>query len=302
MHAALVVMAAGLGSRYGGVKQVERVGPRGEILMEYAIYDAVRAGFDRIVVILKPEMIADAREAYFDRIEKAGVELCFACQSVSGSWRDIPIPAGRTKPLGTVHALLSAAEYLDRPFAVINADDYYGRESLNCLSRVLPELRSGGDAAMVAYRLKNTVSPHGTVTRGVCAVEDGYLRGVTETYHIGAGEDGLLRGDDGAGAARVLDPDGPVSMNLWAFHTDFMNSLAEVMTRFLKGLDRADNRSECLLPAAVDERIASGTLRCRALDTEDHWFGMTYPQDKAAVVEELRGLHAAGVYPDGLWN
>lgn len=302
MHAALVVMAAGLASRYGSVKQVERVGPGGEILMEYAIYDALRAGFDRIVVIVKPDMISDMEEVVGEKVARAsGVRLSYAAQETAGAWRGVPIPAGRTKPLGTAHALLSAAPFLDRPFAVINADDFYGRSAISAVAAALPGLaRDGSEAVMAAYRLKNTVSPFGSVTRGVCTGEGGFLRSVTETYDIRTYPDGTIR--SGGPDAPPLPSGAPVSMNIWGFSPKILTRFNEQFEEFLRRLAPGDNQSECLLPAAVDTLLASGEARCRMLDTDEHWFGLTYAGDKPGVVSELQKLHDAGVYPPALWR
>ena len=303
MHKALVVMAAGLGSRYGGVKQVERLGPDGEILMEYAIFDAVRAGFDKIVVIIKPEMLADVKELFGDRVERGtGLTLRYAEQRARGTWKGGELPAARTKPLGTLHALLSAREYLDCPFAALNADDFYGAGAIFAVGAALDNLRDGTEAVMAAYRLRNTVSPYGSVTRGVCAVEGGYLKKVKETYQIKPFPDGSIRSGADEGEGEPLPVDAPVSMNLWGFHPEILEAMDRRFDRFLQNLDPADNKSECLLPTVVDEFISSGALRCRAMDTDDQWFGLTYPQDKPGVVEALEKLHAAGAYPPKLWQ
>ena len=302
MHAALVVMAAGLGSRYGGVKQIERLGPDGEILMEYAIYDALRAGFDKLVLIIKPEMLGDVKQIFGDRVERgSGLELCYAFQTM-GEFDGIPIPSARTKPLGTVHAVLSARKYLDCPFAVINADDFYGRGAIEAVARVLPELRGAQDSAMVGYLLRNTVSPHGTVTRGVCQVENGLLRGVKETYKIGLLPNGDIRDFSDGGEGKPLDPDCLVSMNLWGFHPEALDRMDARMRRFLAELGAEDNSSECLLPSWMDEQIRAGETACRVLSTDERWFGLTYRQDRPGVVAELEKLHDAGVYPPTLWN
>lgn len=302
MRAALVIMAAGLASRYGGVKQIERVGPGGEILMEYAVCDALRAGFDRVVVIVKPEMVSDMEEVVGGKIARAsGVRLCYAAQETAGVWRGVPIPAGRTKPLGTTHALLSAEPFLDRPFAVINADDFYGRGAISAVAAALPALAEGGhEAVMAAYRLRNTVSPFGPVTRGVCAGEDGFLRSVTETYDIRTYSDGTIR--SGGSGAPPIPPETPVSMNIWGFRPEILERLSAQFEDFLRRLAPGDDKSECLLPAAVDTLLASGEMRCRMLDTDERWFGLTYAGDKAGVVAELQKLHEAGVYPPALWK
>lgn len=303
MHAALVVMAAGLGSRYGGMKQVEQVGPAGEILMEYAIYDAMRAGFDRVVLIVKPEMLEDVREHFGERVSRAsGLEFCYAIQYMDGEWEGIPIPTNRSRPLGTVHALLSAERYLDRPFAALNADDYYGPGAIAAIGAALPKLRGAADSAMVAYRLRNTVSPYGTVTRGVCAVRDRCLEKVTETFKILPFPDGTIRDTSEDAAGKLLDPDAPVSMNLWGFHPEIMKWMRAYFQSFLQGLGPEDGGRECLLPVFMDELVCSGRGRCRVLHTDDRWFGLTYPQDKAGVVEALRTLHNRGAYPPALFG
>lgn len=194
----LVIMAAGLGSRYGGVKQVEKMGPGGEILMEYAIYDALKVGFDRVVLIIKPGMEQDVRDLFADRIEaRTGLRIDCAFQEPSRFTEGYVFPPERVKPLGTVHAVLCAKEHIRSPFAVINADDYYGRAALETIAAELPRLSDARHATMVGYQLQNTVSPFGTVTRGVCEVENGLLRKVRETYKIKLCSDGLIRDTSG---------------------------------------------------------------------------------------------------------
>ena len=228
MDMTLVVMAAGLGSRYGGVKQIERLGPDGEILMEYAIYDALRAGFDRIVLIIKPSMLEDVRALFGDRIEqRTGIRIDYAFQTPDHFTAARPELAQRKKPLGTVHAVLCARDVIRTPFAVINADDFYGRGALDAIAAALPQLGGAQDAAMVGYRLKNTVSPFGTVTRGVCATQDGLLRKVQETYKIRLCPDGLIRDMSGEGEGIVLNPEALVSMNLWGYHPQMLDVMAQ---------------------------------------------------------------------------
>ena len=236
MDMTLVVMAAGLGSRYGGVKQIERLGPDGEILMEYAIYDALRAGFDRIVLIIKPQMLQDVRDLFGDRIEqRTGMRIDYAFQTPDRFTAARPELAQRSKPLGTVHAVLCARDVIRTPFAVINADDFYGRGAIDAIAAALPELHGAQDAAMVGYRLKNTVSPFGTVTRGVCATENGLLRKVQETYKIQLGADGTIRDTSDAGAGVVLDPEAIVSMNLWGYHPAMLDVMAQYFDAFGNG-------------------------------------------------------------------
>jgi len=303
MNKALVVMAAGLGSRYGGVKQIEPIGPDGEILMEYAIYDAIRAGFDKIIIIIKPEMRDDCEERFGARIARSSsVPVEYAFQSNTADWNGIPIPAARTKPLGTVHALLAARSQIDRPFAAINADDYYGPEAFAVMADALDQLTGADTSTMVAYRLKNTVSPNGTVTRGVCSEADGYLTKVTETYKIKLFPDGTIRdtssGDDGP----LLAPDTLVSMNMWGYHPDILAQFARDFGTFLRTLPADDNRSECLLPVVMDRLISIGVTRTQVLSTCGQWFGLTYQEDRPGVITALRALHAEGIYPACLWE
>ena len=303
MHSALVIMAAGLGSRYGGVKQIDKVGPGNEILMEYAIYDALHAGFDKLVIIIKPDMLEDCKELFGDRIEAAtGQTIHYAFQRMDGPWNGIPLPNGRTKPLGTVHALLCAADLIDRPFAVINADDYYGPDAFHVLEPQLHLLHGAAESTMVAYQLKNTVSPYGSVTRGVCGVRDGMLQKITETYKITVMPDGSIRDCSGGESESVLPPDTPVSMNMWGYHPDVLPLMEARFEAFLRGLPAEDNKSECLLPVVMDELLAEGLTATTVLHTESQWFGLTYQEDKPGVCSALQQLHAAKVYPPTLWK
>ena len=302
MNKALVVMAAGLGSRYGGVKQIARLGPGGEILMEYGIFDALKAGFDKIIIIIKPEMLEDVKELFGDRIERSsGVRICYAFQRSDAPYDELPIPAGRTKPLGTVHAILSAKEYLDRPFAVINADDYYGQSALGVISEALDKLSDASQSTMVAYLLKNTVSRFGTVTRGVCQVDGGMLKKVDETFNIKLCDDDLIRDMSNEGGT-VLDPESPVSMNLWGFHHGIVTHMDRYFRDFLAKLDDADNKSECLLPVMIDFLISGGHISTSVLSTDERWFGLTYKSDAPGVIEALQALHDDGKYPETLWK
>lgn len=303
MNMTLVVMAAGLGSRYGGVKQIERLGPAGEILMEYAIYDALRAGFDHIVIIIKPEMLQDVRELFGDRIEqRTGIRIDYAFQVPERFTEHYEIPPERTKPLGTVHAVLCAKDVIHTPFAVINADDYYGRAAFETIAAELPALGDAQHATMVAYQLRNTVSAFGTVTRGVCLAQDGVLQKVQETYKIKRCADGLIRDTSGGENGPVLDPDALVSMNMWGYHHSILPVMEQYFADFLAGLAPDELKAECLLPVMMDALTARGAIRTSVLQTEDQWFGLTYQQDKPGVVAALTGLHATGVYPPALWE
>lgn len=303
MKVSLVVMAAGLGSRYGGSKQVDGIGPNGEILMEYSVYDALRAGFNKVVFIIKPEMEALVRRLCGDYLagrtarDGGSVEVAYAFQDFSSLPDFYTPPPERSKPFGTVHALLCAAGTVHEPCCVINADDYYGIDAYRAIYGELTRLPAEGRAAMVGYLLKNTASLHGTVSRGICTVEGGELRSVRETKRIQQYPDGTLR--DLAGNC-FLDPDSTVSMNYWGFMPSIFPVMEAYFHRFLQGEGGRDPKSECLLPVMVDDLLQAGELEVSVLRSADKWFGMTYREDRAIVAEELRKLHAAGDYPENL--
>ena len=297
MKITLVIMAAGLGSRYGGNKQVEGVGPHGEILMEYAIYDALRAGFGKVVFVIKPEM-SEMMERLCVRLrQKTAVEAVCAVQDY-GSLPDFyTIPQGRVKPYGTVHALLCAREAVDGPCCVINADDYYGIDAYQTLYDALLRLPPEGQAAMVGYLLKNTASLHGTVSRGVCQVKDGWLQSVRETLKIQLYPDGSLRD---LKADRALDPESVVSMNFWGFMPSIFPIMQDYFEDFLRHDDGSNLKSECLLPVMVDGLMQQGRLSVAVLRTEGQWFGMTYQEDRPLAAQALAELHMKGAYPETL--
>lgn len=300
MAKTLVIMAAGLASRYGGAKQIEKVGPAGEILMEYTIYDAKKAGFDRFVIILQPSMLADFREICGRRLEEK-VEVAYAFQSFEALPEFFRPGSGRTKPYGTVAAVLCAREVIRGNFAVVNADDFYGPTAYETMSAALDRLESAGHGAMVAYRLKNTVSDFGTVTRGVCAVENGRLTGVRETRNVGRFPDGSIRATEEDAGGLVLDGDAAVSMNFWGFTPWMLEKMDGYFDAFLRALPADDGKSECLLPVMVGDMLQAGTLRVDALTTGESWFGMTYQEDRASTAAMLRKLTAAGQYPEILF-
>ncbi len=302
MKAALVIMAAGLGSRYGGNKQVDGVGPNGEILMEYSIYDAIRAGFTKIVFVIKPGMEEMMRRICGDYVARrtaadgSVVEVCYAVQDFTGLPAFYHLPAQREKPFGTGHAVLCARPYVNEPFCVINADDYYGVDAYRKIYQALQRLPEQGNAAMVGYLLKNTVSERGTVSRGVCRVEDGRLLGIKETLKIRLEPDGTIADE----AEGVLPADAVVSMNFWGFAPSFFRELEMFFYDFLRN-EAGDNiKAECMLPSLVGKLIGEGKLKVSVLQSADRWFGMTYHEDRQAVAEELKRLHACGVYPETL--
>lgn len=288
----LLIMAAGLGSRYGGDKQVDGIGPHGEMLMQYSVFDALRAGFNKLVFVIKPQ--------YRPVVENicrglSDTELEYVYQDFSSITPFYDIPSGRTKPFGTVHAVLCARDAVREPFAVINADDFYGAEAFKLMHDELVRLEPN-EATMVAYRLKNTVSLNGAVTRGICSVDAGRLTGVKETYRITVDENGAISdSDDGR-----LDGSALVSMNMWGFHNGIFSEMQKDFEGFLRGLGRDELKAEYALPTMVDKLIGSGKLRVSVLDTSAAWFGVTYQEDRAYVAEKLRQLHADGSYPERL--
>ena len=303
MKTSLVIMAAGLGSRYGGSKQVDGIGPHHEILMEYSIHDAIRAGFNKIVFIIKPEM-----EEMMERLcggylrnktakDGGPVEVAYAFQDFSSVPDFYTIPEGRTKPFGTVHALLCAADVIQEPCCVINADDYYGIGAYKTIYEELMRLPESGRATMVGYLLKNTASLHGAVSRGVCTVEDGKLVSVQETKNIQLYPDGSLRDLE---RDRALEPESVVSMNFWGFMPSIFPVLRAYCEEFLRGENGKELKSECLLPVMVDDLMRRDELEVSVLRSDDCWFGMTYRQDRETVAAELRRLHEEGVYPESL--
>lgn len=300
MNATLVIMAAGLGSRYGGSKQTDGIGPNGEFLMEYAIHDAVKAGFNKVVFIIKPDMEELIRRLCGGSLEKMtaadGTPLTveYAIQDYSSLPAFYTVPEGRTKPYGTVHAVLCAADMIHEPFCVINADDYYGAEAYRAIIGALAEMPPEGYAAMVAYRLKNTASIYGTVSRGVCCIEDRHLASVHETKRIRLFEDGTLKDLD---TDTALDPEVPVSMNFWGFTPSIFPLMREYFEAFLQSDAGRSPASECLLPVMVDDLTGEKRLAVSVLESGARWFGMTYQEDRPIVADALRRLHGEGAYP-----
>lgn len=301
MHTTLLIMAAGLGSRYGGNKQVDRIGPNGEILMEYSIYDALEAGFDKVVFVIRRSMDEMFRSIIGDKISQK-VEVHYAYQEYDSLPGNFVPPADRTKPYGTVHAVMCAKDIIHEPFAVINADDYYGKDAFSAMADSLKRMRSGKNhASMVAYYLKNTVSKNGHVTRGVCTTDqEGHLVKVTETYSILPFPDGTIRDihDDPDGV--ILDPNALVSMNLWGFSPDFFDAGIKYLQNFLEDSSGDPLKKECLLPALVDTLMHTAGLKVEVLSTHAVWFGVTYKEDKEYVASELKKLHENGSYPPAL--
>ncbi len=293
---ALLVLAAGMGSRYGGLKQIDPVGPGGETLLEYSVYDALRAGFSRIVFVIRRDIESEFREAVGGKFE-AMCEVRYAFQELSDLPDGFSVPEGRTKPWGTTQAILAAEGELDRPFAAINADDFYGPAAFRLLCG---HLASGSnECAMVGYVLRQTLSPHGTVARGVCRLSDGHLASIEELTRIAASGSGAVYTDE-SGAERRLSGDETVSMNFWGAPTSIFRPLGAQFEEFLRE-SGGSLTSEFYIPAAVNKLVQTGSVRVRVYRTEDPWFGVTYKEDRPAVVEGIRRLVDAGLYPERLW-
>ena len=263
--------------------------------MEYSIYDAIGAGFDRVVFILKEDMVEIVRERIGKRLEKR-IAVDYAVQDFSSIPSFYQIPQERTKPFGTVHALLCAKEYLDAPFATVNADDYYGKEAYRLLKQMLDELESGEQGVMVPYVLGNTMSENGGVTRGVCQIQEGRLISVQETTNIHYGEGHEILSDAGALSAEV-----PVSMNIWGFHPQSLPRIEAYFEAFLKGVSPEDIKAECLLPIMINDFLCGGDLQVTARTSGDCWFGLTYREDVAVTQNALKELHQSGAYPKTLF-
>jgi len=302
----LVVMAAGAGSRYGGLKQIEPVGPHGELIIDYSVYDAVKAGFEKVVFIIKREMEADFREVIGNRIKKH-IEVAYAYQELSALPEGYAVPEGRVKPWGTMHAILSARDMLDRPFAVINADDYYGPAGYKALCDFLKNPK-GGDGkqhyAMVGYHIENTVTDAGRVTRGVCEASDnGYLTAIVERFKIEKTAAGARFTEDDGQSWNALPKGTLVSMNLWGFEPGLL-ALAECdFAAFLdKNLPVNPLSCEYLLPAYVGQLVQNGKADVKVLECGDTWHGITYKKDKPEVVAAMAEKHRNGLYPSPLWG
>lgn len=295
MNKTLIIMAAGLATRYGGSKQTAGMGPHGEILLEYSACDALRAGFDKLVFILRPEMKDEFRRLCGDSLaRRIRVEYAFQDFASLPDW--YAVPADRKKPFGTVHAVLCARDVVREPFAVVNADDYYGPDAFRVMADFLETLEDPARTAMVGYRLKNTVSAHGSVTRGVCRVVDGALADVREVQKIVLRPDGGVADVSQGEPGEPLDPDALVSMNFWGFHPAIFDAMGERFDAFLRTLAPGEIKGEYQLPVMVDQLLKQGRIRVEALSTDSVWFGVTYQEDRPLVQEALQKLHDAGVY------
>ena len=293
----LLVLAAGMGSRYGGLKQIDSVGPSGETIIDYSIYDALRAGFGKLVFVIRKDIEETFREIVGARFEKRmAVEYVF--QSLDDLPPGFSVPEGRAKPWGTTHAILAGAKAVHEPFAAINADDFYGAESFRVLAR---HLTSGSpDYAMVGFILRNTLSEFGAVARGVCQLAgDATLKSIVEYLAIARDSDGV-KNVDAAGQVTRLTGEEPVSLNFWGFTPRVFDQLQESFEAFLAA-HGADLKRECLIPTTVNDLIFAGKERVKVLPAEGSWFGVTYREDRPRVTESIRQLVASGAYPEKLW-
>ncbi|MCL2801352.1 MAG: hypothetical protein FWD28_06305 [Treponema sp.] len=302
----LVVLAAGMGSRYGGLKQMDKIGKNGEVLLDYSVFDAVNSGFEKIVFIIRNDIEKDFSQLVLARMgKKVNYELAF--QNL-----DTLIPpdifsaakeAGRTKPWGTGHALLCAADKIDAPFTVLNADDFYGREAFAVMGKHL--LGSDTDkSSIVPYRLEKTLSPQGTVARGVCEVKNGCLVSVDELTAIEKKDEKIFNTAPD-GSIRELTPDTPVSMNFWGFSPDILPHLKKYFDDYLKTFTAdipGQIKSECFIPKAVDHFIKQKIINVKVLSADSDWFGVTYKEDREAAIKKLEEMTTAGIYPEKLWN
>ncbi len=296
----LVIMAAGMGSRYGGLKQIDKVDEQGHIIIDFSIYDAIKAGFRDVTFIIKHEIEKEFREVIDSHLEGKDINVKYVYQELDKLPEGYTVPDGRKKPWGTAHALLCCLGTVDAPFAVINADDYYGAHAFEKIYQFLKQTNDEGKYhyAMVGYRIKNTVTEQGTVSRGVCAYEDGMLTEIVERTKIGINPDGSIYYTED-GVDTQLDPETLVSMNLWGFTPSYLEECKARFPKFLdENLPKNPEKCEFFLPGVVSELVTEGKADVRVLDNEDKWYGVTYKEDKAMVVEAFRQLKADGVYPE----
>ncbi len=303
MKTTLLIMAAGIGSRFGGgIKQLEPVGLHDEIIMDYSIHDAIEAGFNKIVFIIRRDIEADFKDRIGDRIEavcaRLGVEVAYAFQSLADLPDGVSVPEGRKKPWGTGQAVLAAKDLIHEPFAVINADDYYGKQAFCALHDFLLGCaeRDASALAMAGFILKNTLSENGGVTRGLCRAEGGYLTEIVETKNI-------VKTSTGAEAGGVaIDPDGHVSMNMWALTPEFMTTLEQGFVQFFQTIGDDWTSGEYLLPIYIGQLLEQNAVTVQVLESRDRWFGITYKEDMPQVKESFRRLIEDGVYQEDLFG
>lgn len=301
MKPTLFVLAAGMGSRYGGLKQLDGLGPHGETIMDYSIYDAIQAGFGKIVFVIRKDFEKDFREKILSKYEgHVPVEVVF--QSIDNLPEGYTCPADRAKPWGTNHAVLMGKDVINEPFAVINADDFYGRNAFEVIAKELSRKRERkGDYCMVGFRVGNTMTENGSVARGVCSTSpDGLLTGVVERTAISYDPEHRIVFTDENCVQQTLAPETPVSMNLWGFTPDYFDYSEREFKNFLDK-DINTPKSEFFIPLCIDTLIRNGEATVKVLDTDSKWFGVTYSADRPGVVEKFAQLHESGEYPERLF-
>ena len=296
----LFVLAAGMGSRYGGLKQLDGVGPHGETIMDYSIFDALRAGFGKVVFVIRKDFEDDFRKKILSKYEgHIPVEVVF--QSLDKLPEGYSVDPERKKPWGTNHAVLMGREAINEPFVVINADDYYGRDAFEVIARELSRPREHkGDYCMVGFRVANTMTENGSVSRGVCSTSNGYLTDVVERTSIAFDHEHRIAFTDENGVVQYLDPDTPVSMNMWGFTPDYFEYSDREFRKFLDNL-KDPLKGEHYIPTAVDTLVRSGEATVKVLDTTSKWVGVTYAEDRQGVVDSLAAMHADGTYPEQMF-
>ena len=301
MKPTLLVLAAGMGSRYGGLKQLDGLGPNGETIMDYSIYDAIRSGFGKIVFVIRHDFETEFREKVLSKYDgHIAVEVVF--QERDSLPEGFTCPADRTKPWGTNHAILMGKTAVNEPFAVINADDFYGHNTFEVMAQELMRPRERkGDYCMVGFKVGNTMSEGGKVSRGVCSTKNGLLATITERTSIGYNAKGQIIYDDEHGNKQKLNPNTPVSMNMWGFTPDYFDYSEQFFVEFLE--QNIDNlKAEYFIPTIVNRLITSGEVTVKVMETNSKWFGVTYPEDRPTVIAKLAALHAEGAYPERLFN
>lgn len=301
----LVIMAAGMGSRYGGLKQIDPVDDEGDKILDFSIYDALRAGFKKVVFIIKKENEALFKECFGDSVSKH-MEVEYVFQDINDIPEGFSVPEGRVKPWGTAHAIYSCRKVVDAPFAVINADDYYGVEAFQVIYDYL-STHSDDDKyryAMVGYLLGNTLTENGSVSRGVCEInEEGFLKSVTERTNIIKTQNGAAFSVDDGQSYTDISTDSLVSMNLWGFYPSIINEFSNAIEQFFESQVKINPlKSECYIPLEVDKLLKADKATVKVLSSKDRWFGVTYKEDKPFVTESIKALKNAGVYPKNLWD
>lgn len=301
----LVIMAAGMGSRYGGLKQIDPIDPQGHIIMDFSIYDAVKAGFEKVIFIIKKETEQDFKKKIGNRLGQY-VQVEYVYQDIENLPEGFAVPEGRIKPWGTAHAVLSCINVVDGPFAVINADDYYGQQAFKLIYDYLVSQRDTDkyQYTMVGYMLGNTLTENGHVARGVCEInKNGKLTKITERVHIEKREDGPAYTEDDGATWSSLPDDTVVSMNMWGFTESMLSEIRDRFAAFLReNLSKNPLKCEYFLPFVVDELIKEHKAEVTVLKSKDRWYGVTYKEDKPVVVKAIRNLKERGLYPQKLWE